>query len=65
MISRRSKFNLLNEIVFCPRLLQFDPWGPREVGEGLGRPRCEAGGGARWCGKREAVQALEEQAAPS
>lgn len=31
----------------------------------MGRPRCEAGGGARWCGKREAVQALEEQAAPS
>lgn len=37
MISRRSKFNLLNEIVFCPRLLLFDPQGQRSRGrEGWG-----------------------------
>lgn len=39
MISRRSKFNLLNEIVFCPRLLLFDPRGLRGAREGRGGER--------------------------
>lgn len=39
MISRRSKFNLLNEIVFCPRLLLFDPGGWRGAREGRGGER--------------------------
>lgn len=46
--------NLLNEIVFCPRLLLFDPRGQKGVREGQGgrgRPKCKAGGVAQLAGE--------------